>query len=155
MAARPIYRQMIAKLNQAGGIPWVLDEVCNGKSLTQIAGELKVSRTFLSKEVNRDTTRAAYIKAREEAAHALADEAKEIADTATPVNAVTAKLQIDARRWLAKVMNPKDFSENTGTTVQVNVGQLMLDDLRKRTVQTVEITKQIEGSESNDDSIDG
>jgi len=157
MAARPIYRQMIAKLNQAGGMVWVFDEVAKARSLLAIAKELGVSRTFLSKECNRPTVIERYREAKKMAAEVHFEKFLGISKRATPVNAMVAKLQMDAHKWAAMVRDPQQFGNSAGNTnITVNNGPILLDALRKRNMDpVVTITKQIEGSEGNDDSIDG
>ena len=100
---------------------------------------LGVSISAFNRWVDRggEARRSAYTRARAEAAHALADQTLAIADdsqyaeTSTQVQA--AKLRTDVRMRLASVWNKAEYGQQQAQ-VQVNIGDLALDALRKRTV---------------------
>jgi hypothetical protein len=54
MAGTPIKRKYLARIEAAGGITWVLDQVRAGGSVASIAKDLGMSRPFLSFRLNRD-----------------------------------------------------------------------------------------------------
>jgi hypothetical protein len=66
-----------------------------------------------------------YARAREDQAETLADEIVYIADNCTDPN--KAKLQVDARKWVASKLKPKRYGERIDVNQQTTV-QAMPDD---------------------------
>lgn len=58
-----------------------------------------------------DDSRTRYARARDSQARAMADDTVGIADAATPETAQVAKIQGDARRWLASKLLPREYGE--------------------------------------------
>ena len=103
-------QQMLARIEQLGGMDVVLDRIAACETLTSVAGSLGVARHVLGNLLNKDPQwRGALRLARQSAADALAEEALEIADRATNATAGTARLQINARIWLAARYHPEVY----------------------------------------------
>jgi hypothetical protein len=83
------------------------------------------SRKFYEDWLNTDEEFARqYARAREAQAEYYADEIVAIADAATPETANAARLQVDARKWVAAKLLPKKYGDKaneTHVTTSVNV----------------------------------
>ena len=132
MAAKPITRAAHAKIRQAGGAAYVFGQVAEGRTLKDVAEELGISRQILSTWCNRPERKDALARARQEAAGALMDEALAITDSAEEDAIALQKVrqQADLRKWLAARLSPQHWGD-FGPGVQVNIGQLHLDALRR------------------------
>lgn len=126
-------------IHSHGGEDFVWEQLTQGVTTTSLCQLLGVSISAFNRWVDRggEARRSAYTRARAEAAHALADQTLAIADdsqyaeTSTQVQA--AKLRTDVRMRLASVWNKAEYGQQQAQ-VQVNIGDLALDALRKRTV---------------------
>jgi hypothetical protein len=49
-----------------------------------------------------------------------------------------AKLRVDTRRWLASKQAPDEYGDKQAPLVNIDLGSLALDALRKRTVVSVD-----------------
>ncbi|HEV2202212.1 MAG TPA: hypothetical protein VGR73_20525 [Bryobacteraceae bacterium] len=58
MAGNPVKRKYLARIAEAGGIGWVLDQLLAGATVTAVAKVLGMSRPFLSRQLNRDNETA-------------------------------------------------------------------------------------------------
>jgi hypothetical protein len=123
-------------------LDFVVGYIAAGAFLSALAVEVSkelgepVSRPFLSGTVHSlaPDAKSRIETARREAAHALAEEATTIADSApaTSAGVQKAKLQSDTRRWLAERFDPGNFGSTTKTEVSVSLGHLHLEALRHR-----------------------
>jgi hypothetical protein len=91
----------------------LLLRLSDGESLVTIAQDPRMpSRETVRRWCASDEAfRAKYASAREAQADAIFDEVQAIADTATPENVAVARLQIDARKWMAGKLRPKVYGE--------------------------------------------
>jgi len=152
MAGHPIKRAMLAALQDRGGLDWVLGRVANGDTMWSIAEDLGCTRNVLADWLNYDTERKAlYYSARAASAAAHAERALEIADKTSETGTSKARLQVETRQWLAGVYDREQFAQQQKHGVQINIGTLHLDALRRvaeSDINTVEInatpTKQSE-----------
>lgn len=95
----------------------IADEICNliadGQSLRTICADddmpnkATVFRWLAAHESFRDQ----YARARDAQADALVDEMIDIADAADADNAQAARLQVDARKWVASKLKPKLYGD--------------------------------------------
>lgn len=132
MAGNPILRAAVATIEAKGGYQRICERIADGETMTDIAREYGIGRSVMQDWFKRDPARReALRRARETAASALADQALTIADTTDAQNVQVAKLRIETRRWLASRMDPEQYGERPTTAVQVNIGALHLDSLRK------------------------
>jgi hypothetical protein len=72
------------------------------------------------------------------AGQSLAEQTLEIADAATPQEAAVAKLRVDTRRWLASKQAPDEYGDKQQPLVNIDLGSLALDALRKRSIMSTE-----------------
>ncbi len=73
-------------------------------------------------------------RARTRGGRSLAEQTLEIADSATPQEAQVAKLRVDTRRWLASKQAPDEYGDKQQPLVNIDLGSMALDALRKRSV---------------------
>lgn len=126
-------------VHAAGGETAVFELVATGMTKKQLLKTLGVSCGAFDNWVEKTAERASsYSRAREAGASALADETIEIADEAEPQTAQVAKLRIEARRWLAGKINPEAYGDKTGPALTLNLGDMMLDSLRKRSITVLD-----------------
>ena len=133
MASTPIKNAMIAKIREMGGVEAVISEIAGGETVQSMAAKLGVSRPFLSGYLHSQPIWSAKLEtAKKMRAAAFADAALHLADGVAPdPNAINkAKLQIETRKWLAGIDDPEGYGPK-GQKVEVNIGTLHLDALRK------------------------
>lgn len=132
MPGSPQKRQAIQTIEERGGYLPICRRIADGETLADVARDYNTSRSVIQQWFARDPERReALRRARVLAASAFADQAITIADTADAQNVQVAKLRIETRRWLASRMDPEQYGERPTTAVQVNIGALHLDSLRK------------------------
>lgn len=145
MAGRPKTRAMLATIDRHSAAS-LLAQVAEGRTLTQLAQDLGVSRQILSGFLNSDQHREGLRFARAQAADILAEDSVSISDAATPQDVQVAKLRTDIRRWLASKWYRELYGEQPAANVNINLGQLHLDALRAR---QAEVTEPKAGSETS------
>ncbi len=133
MPGRPKRAAMIKAIEAQGGEDAVLDRIAAGETISSIAVGFGVSRQALSARLNETPDgRAAVMRAREMAAHVLAEEALRIADEADNSNDRAKRLQIDTRRWIASRWNRDAYGDSPAVQVGgLSIQQLHLDSLRR------------------------
>lgn len=139
MASNPKFRALVAKIEaMPGGWQDIFDAIADGATYRMLAIKFGVSRAFMHRVVTQDDERR---QRAEEAyrlrADAMVDESLEIADNVNvnlPADVQAAKLKIDLRRWLAAVDNSRYQRAERAMQVNVNIGQLHLDALRRRVI---------------------
>lgn len=131
MAGQPKTREMLAKIEAAGGAARLLERVAAGETIIRIADDVGVSRNIVSGLLNSTEHRDALRNARRSAASVLAEESLQIADESKPEFAQVDKLRVDTRRWAAGKWDRETFGEQRGTQVTINLGALHLDALRR------------------------
>lgn len=164
MAGKPLKKKMMSTLTDlatAEGLTpaeYIHDFIAGGKTMTDLAEHLGVSRAYASRNLNAfPEIRAALSGARLEGADALAEQSLRITDE------LAAKMdrgedvknerigilreQNSQRKWLAAVGNPERYGRNDNQ-VTINIGDLHLDALRKSRV--IDITP--ETKELSDDN---
>jgi len=158
MAGQPRKKAMVAELTRRATradqtvLEYVADWVECGKTLTDlkddINAKLKVeeeegcTRAMLSRYVNKELDGLeALAEARAEGSHGMAESAIGIIDQKADnkVEAAQFKTQAEIRLKLAGFWNRKEYGEQRGpeVNVQVNMGQLHLDALRHREIPRV------------------
>lgn len=144
MASTPIKHAMIAAIKELGGVEAVIDQIAGGETVQSMAAKVGVSRPFLSGYLHSQPMWSAKLEAAKKMrAAAHADAALQIADEvpADPNAINKAKLRIETRKWLAGIDDPEGYGPK-GQKVEVNIGTLHLDALRKanRAPDTIEGT---------------
>jgi hypothetical protein len=122
------------KIHAFGGEAMVFDHISQGKTVDSVIKALNVSIGGFYKWVDKDAKRGELLtRARTRGGQSLAEQTLEIADSATPQEAQVAKLRVDTRRWLASKMN-EEYSDKQQPLVNIDLGSMALDALRKRSV---------------------
>ena len=90
----------------------ILERIAVGDSLREISKDLKIDFSAASKILRSEDINPRYARARELQADYLADEVVQIADAATNETFQSDRLRIDARKWKAGKMRPKNWGDN-------------------------------------------
>lgn len=124
------------KIHQAGGELAIFDRISQGETVLGLARTLGISHTAFYDWIERggETRAAALARARARGGASLAEQTLEIADSASPQEAQVAKLRVDTRRWLASKLAPDEFGEKQQPLVNIDLGSMALDALRKRSI---------------------
>lgn len=140
------YEMSIVEAVRGAGVLTILEAFANGATQTKIARELGITGSGLWRLFHRygddcgPVEKAKLVKrmqlwaeAKLRKADALADSVVDIADDApeTSEGIAKAKLRVDTRKWSAGVLNPKQYAQQNGTQVQVNISAQFLESLRK------------------------
>ena len=129
-------RSLVNKaVHAAGGEAQVFHFIAGGMTTNKLCAILGVAPGTFYDWVERVPARRETLnRAREIAAHSLADQALEIADDATPQDVQVAKLRCDLRLKLAAKHNHGYYGDKSAPAVNVDLGGLALDALRLRAV---------------------
>ena len=133
--ARKEATEVNKKIHQFGGEVAIVDRLSQGETVLGVARTLGISHTAFYDWVDRggEARAAALARARARGGQSLAEQTLEIADSATPQEAQVAKLRVDTRRWLASKMN-EEYGDKQQPLVNIDLGSMALDALRKRSV---------------------
>jgi len=124
------------KIHAAGGEIAMLDRLSEGETILSLARSLGVSHTAFYDWIERggEARASALARARARGGRSLAEQTLEIADNASPQEAQVAKLRVDTRRWLASKQAPDEYGDKQQPLVNIDLGSMALDALRKRSV---------------------
>ena len=123
-------------VHAAGGEAQVFHHIAGGMTVSKLCETLGLAQRTFYDWIERPPSRSETLtRARELAAHALADQTLEIADSATPEDVQVAKLRTDIRLKLAARHNRAYFGESQSPLVSIDLGSLALDALRRREIQ--------------------
>ena len=124
------------KIHAAGGETAMLDRLSQGETILSLDRSLGVSHTGFYDWIDRggEARASALARARARGGRSLAEQTIEIADAATPQDAQVAKLRVDTRRWLASKQAPDEYGDKQQPLVNIDLGSMALDALRKRSV---------------------
>jgi len=124
------------KIHAAGGEIAMLDRLSQGETILSLARSLGVSHTAFYDWIERggEARASALARARARGGRSLAEQTLEIADSASPQEAQVAKLRVDTRRWLASKQAPDEYGDKQQPLVNIDLGSMALDALRKRSV---------------------
>ena len=176
MASRPkearLKKKLVAIAKREGfgaAIEWVVSEVASGVTITQMAKDVaaselpghpaeQFSRNWYSMIVNKlpvpegePSAKDQIAAARREAAYVLLDDALKISDEAADDSASVQRnrLRSDVRLRTAALWNRDELGDRAGVTVNLNLGALHLDALRKRAVTQGRIAPMLETGEAD------
>ncbi len=148
MPGRPKYKSDLEALrSMPEDMIWAMIE--DGKTITQICYELGVGRRPLQAWLDQvDADEAKMARARAKAATSYAMQALEIADSSEPEQAAKARLQIQARQWIAERWNQKLYGgqrKNAGrkksahptTTIAFRVRLALVDEIKQLVKQFI------------------
>jgi len=124
------------KIHQFGGEVAIVDRLSQGETVLGLARTLGISHTAFYDWVDRggEARAAALARARARGGQSLAEQTLDIADSASPQEAQVAKLRVDTRRWLASKMAPDEYGDKQQPLVNIDLGSMALDALRKRSI---------------------
>jgi len=119
-----------------GGADWVWDQLGSGVLVMALCDQLGVSTSAFHRWVARGGAErtALYTRAREAGAHTLAEQTISIADEADRDTVQVAKLRSDNRWRMAAKLHPEVYGEKQQALVNIDLGGITLDALRKRVV---------------------
>ena len=122
-----------------GGEDAVIEFIASGGTISALCKVLGIGNTTFDRWVERggEARQAAYARARVRAGQWLAEQTIDIADEASPQEAQVAKLRVDTRRWLASKLS-EEFSDKQQPLVNIDLGSLALDALRKRSTMNTQ-----------------
>lgn len=131
-------KQEMSKINKAihafGGEARVFDRIASGQTVLALCNEIGVVTARFYEWANKSAERAETLaRAREAGAHSMVDETQQIVDSATVDEVPLAKLRAENRWRMAKAFNRGAYGD-AQPTVQINLGDLALDSLRRRSV---------------------
>ena len=136
MAAQPIWRAFLARMDACDAMDIITAELASGKLLARVMRERGWSPYLTYKYLHLTDERwARYEAAKKLSASALAGEAIDIADASDgallPHQVTAAKLRVDTRKWAAAMLNREEFGEKQPqVSVQIgSVGELHLGAL--------------------------
>ena len=123
-----------------GGEDAIIEFIASGGTISALCKLLGVGNTTFDRWVERggETRMAAYARARVRAGQSLAEQTIDIADAASPQEAQVAKLRVDTRRWLASKQAPDEYGDKQQPLVNIDLGSMALDALRKRSIVSVD-----------------
>ena len=138
--ARKEATEVNKKIHAFGGEVAIFDKLSSGETVLGVARALGISHTAFYDWVDRggEARAAALARARARGGQSLAEQTLEIADEASPQEAQVAKLRVDTRRWLASKMAPDEFGDKQQPLVNIDLGSLALDALRKRSAMNTQ-----------------
>jgi hypothetical protein len=138
--ARKDATEVNKKIHKAGGETALLDRLSEGETILSLARSLEISHSAFYDWIERggEERASALARARARGGRSLAEQTLEIADAATPQEAAVAKLRVDTRRWLASKQAPDEYGDKQQPLVNIDIGSLALDALRKRSVLSTE-----------------
>jgi hypothetical protein len=123
------------KIHAFGGEAMLFDHIAEGKTIDSVIKSLDISIGGFYKWIEKDAQRGELLaRARTRGGRSLAEQTLEIADNASPQEAQVAKLRVDTRRWLASKQAPDEYGDKQQPLVNIDLGSMALDALRKRSV---------------------
>jgi transposase-like protein len=122
-----------------GGEDAVMEFIASGGTVTALCKVLGIAVTTFDRWIDRggEERGSAYARARVRAGQSLAEQTIDIADAATIQEVQLAKLRCDRRAWLASKLN-EDYSDKQQPLVNIDLGSMALDALRKRSITHTE-----------------
>jgi transposase-like protein len=144
IAAAQTRKAEVSMANKAvhafGGEDAVIEFIASGGTISALCKILGIGNTTFDRWVEKggEARTAAYARARVRAGQSLAEQTIDIADAANPQEAQVAKLRVDTRRWLASKQAPDEYGDKQQPLVNIDLGSMALDALRKRTVVSLD-----------------
>ena len=127
------------KIHAFGGEAMLFDHISQGKTTDSVIKSLDISIGGFYKWIEKDVQRGELLaRARTRGGRSLAEQTLDIADSASPQDAQVAKLRVDTRRWLASKQAPDEYGDKQAPLVNIDLGSMALDALRKRTVVSLD-----------------
>ena len=167
MAGRTLHKKILKHFGYNGGADYLFERIASGETLTSIAKQFGCSRAYLSRTLNEvPIYRQTLIDARVEAADSLVEGGLAMVDSlssySTSNEIASTREKVNYRKFMAGSMNQGRYGTKPQTNIQLSVGELHLDSLRKFTKEMKTVSQQsivegyIEdggGGEDHDDDI--
>jgi transposase-like protein len=138
-------RQLLSDIEKLGGFEKICEKISEGESIASIARDFGVSRNFLSHTLNKDPVKKEALRlARKAKGEHFAEEALRLADQCDESPNAISKMreQVSVRKWLASAHDPDQYAQKNNTTaIQVNVGDMHLNALKKIRTEDAEDAK--------------
>lgn len=149
MAGRPNLRADLLKLSTltTGDTDYIMEQVADAVTLYNIAKQFDVTRSALTDWIEASPDRSERLKrARAQRATTHAERALQIAegglDPSLPITDAARKNAITTHLWAASRLDRKQYGEQKGPDITINLATLHLDALRHcNTVERVERTQ--------------
>ena len=143
LAGQKLTRAITAHVVEMGGADWLYEQMASGMTVVALAKKFDCARGTMSRILNsRPEWVDAMVKARTEAADAYAEQGLEIVDAldkeSSPSAIAAAREQSQYRRFLAGAFNTDRYGTRAGVSVNINIGDLHLEALKKR--RTIDMT---------------
>lgn len=134
-----IHQYALSALTEEEANEAIWERLENGEPTGRIAADLYVKRRFLLDWLDKPENAALYARSRARAALAHSEAVLHIADNAkeSPGAVMKAKLQINARQWIARCYDRKTFGENNPAPATVNLAVVHADVIRKRSADPI------------------
>jgi hypothetical protein len=133
---QPFLHKIARDIDALGGEEWFFGEIADGTKLRELAEKLGCSRPLLYRWMKLEPSREeAWRLSRELRAHSLAEDTDdEVAQggSLSPGEAQALNTRVRYRQWLAERYNRKDFGQEKGSQITLNVGSLHAEVLRAR-----------------------
>lgn len=143
---RTLFRPIMARAKQQGlsGPNFVYDWIASGKTVSDLAAEIGVSRSYLSRHINAVPEYAQAIEAaRRESADAMVESGLKMLDDVSelvqnsemsrPSDWIAAvDKQVQHRKFMAAAHAPERWATKDRAAVTVNIGDLHLEALRQQ-----------------------
>lgn len=136
MAGKALRRRILSDVEANGGADWLFDQIASGMTVAKLAEQYGCTRSYISRTLNaNDEYKRALEQARVEAADALVEEGLEMVDRLdgnSSSNEIAAtREKINWRKFMAGSMNQNKYGTRPQTNVNISIGDLHLDALRK------------------------
>jgi hypothetical protein len=141
MPGRPKLTAFSKHVEENGGDEWVFGYVAEGLSMKKVAAKVGASSRGLLYswiDAGGEARKKALKVARAISAHSIAEDAGEIldelADSLTPVTSADVSLassRAKYRQWMAGMRNRDEYGDQSGVQINVSVGDMHLDALRR------------------------
>ena len=136
MAGKALRRRILDDIKKQGGAEYIFDQVASGKTMTQLAADYGCSRQYFSTSINSIPEYASVLaKAKQEAADALVEEGLGMVDAldggSTTSEIAATREKVQWRKFMASSYNQDRYGTRPQTNVNISVGDMHLDALRK------------------------
>lgn len=144
MAGFSVRKKLRADLKARGGSDFVLEYIGDGGTVSALAEEMGVSRSFMSRILNGDY-RAEMEEGRKILADKMADDSLELIDGLATKEDLSsqdvqlAKERVAVRKWMSALNHPDRFAPKQ-QNVTVNIGELHLGALKKIKTEMLDVT---------------
>ena len=137
-------KEASTKTNRAihafGGEGKIFEAVASGQTIDSLCGSVGISSGSFYDWLEKVPSRAeSLVRARARGAHSLAEQTISIADAATRDDVQVAKLRSDNRWRLAAKMNPETYGDKQQPLINIDLGSMALDALRKRVIDVTPV----------------